>query len=63
MDGSRFLVIRQKHQLGTSMPQGGHPPHHSIISSARMRASFVLQRPQTDFPLPEAFVEGGRRPQ
>jgi hypothetical protein len=33
MDGSRFLVIRQKHQLGTSMPQGGHPPHHSITSS------------------------------
>src|SRR5262245_4944476 len=23
-----------KHQFGTSMPQGGHPPHHSIISSA-----------------------------
>src|SRR6266568_531282 len=24
-----------KHQIGTSMPQGGHPPHHSITSSAR----------------------------
>src|SRR5215813_8586851 len=24
-----------KHQFGTSMPQGGHPPHHSITSSAR----------------------------
>src|SRR6516225_7892243 len=23
-----------KHQYGTSMPQGGHPPHHSITSSA-----------------------------
>src|SRR5215813_9448608 len=23
-----------KHQIGTSMPQGGHPPHHSITSSA-----------------------------
>jgi hypothetical protein len=23
-----------KHQFGTSMPQGGHPPHHSITSSA-----------------------------
>jgi hypothetical protein len=22
-----------KHQFGTSMPQGGHPPHHSITSS------------------------------
>src|SRR6266545_5492284 len=26
-----------EHQLGTSMPQGGHPPHHSITSSARSR--------------------------
>src|SRR4029453_10972774 len=25
----------REHQLGTSMPQGGHPPHHSITSSAR----------------------------
>src|SRR5262249_659829 len=24
-----------KHQIGTSMPQGGHPPHHSITSSGR----------------------------
>src|SRR6266516_1648834 len=24
-----------KYQFGTSMPQGGHPPHHSITSSAR----------------------------
>src|SRR5215510_11568209 len=23
-----------KHQFGTQMPQGGHPPHHSITSSA-----------------------------
>src|SRR5262249_23408106 len=30
-----FLVIVRKHQFGTSMPQGGHPPHHSITSSAR----------------------------
>src|SRR5438270_3530986 len=22
-------------QFGTQMPQGGHPPHHSITSSAR----------------------------
>src|SRR6516165_9832597 len=27
-----------KHQFGTSMPQGGHPPHHSITSSARARS-------------------------
>src|SRR5262249_55888627 len=30
-----FLVIRHRHQIGTSMPQGGHPPHHSITTSAR----------------------------
>src|SRR5262249_3335856 len=33
-----FLVIRHRHQIGTSMPQGGHPPHHSITSA---RASSV----------------------
>src|SRR5215471_6055162 len=26
-----------KHQFGTSMPQGGHPPHHSITSLAISR--------------------------
>src|SRR2546428_13583 len=25
-----------KSQFGTSMPQGGHPPHHSITSSTRL---------------------------
>jgi hypothetical protein len=34
MDGSRSLLIRSQ-QFGTQMPQGGHPPHHSITSSAR----------------------------
>src|SRR4030095_15283923 len=35
----------QEHQRGTSMPQGGHPPHHSITSSARARsvAGTVMQ--------------------
>jgi hypothetical protein len=28
-----------KHQFGTSMPQGGHPPHHSITSSASATTS------------------------
>src|SRR5262249_40071611 len=28
------LLIRSQ-QFGTQMPQGGHPPHHSITSSAR----------------------------
>src|SRR6516162_61165 len=34
MDGSHSLLIRSQ-QFGTQMPQGGHPPHHSITSSAR----------------------------
>src|SRR6516165_9276531 len=34
-----------KHQLGTSMPQGGHPPHHSITSSARDRKDSGIVRP------------------
>jgi hypothetical protein len=42
MDGS-VLVILQKHQFGISMPQGGHPPHHSITSSAR--ATSVVGQP------------------
>src|SRR5262249_53547481 len=33
MDGSHSLLIRSQ-QFGTQMPQGGHPPHHSITSSA-----------------------------
>jgi hypothetical protein len=32
MDGSHSLLIRSQ-QFGTQMPQGGHPPHHSITSS------------------------------
>src|SRR5262249_2842913 len=36
-----------KHQFGTSMPQGGHPPHHSITSSARARGgTFSKMRPK-----------------
>src|SRR5262249_48699880 len=27
-----------KRQFGTSMPQGGYPPHHSIASSASARS-------------------------
>src|SRR5205085_9542210 len=30
---------------GTSMPQGGHPPHHSITSSARRRNDSGICRP------------------
>jgi hypothetical protein len=32
-----FLVILRNTSFGTSMPQRGHPPHHSITSSARSR--------------------------
>src|SRR5437867_1151860 len=34
-----------EHQLGTSMPQGGHPPHHSITSSASARSLAGMSRP------------------
>src|SRR5262249_40275072 len=30
-----FAAESIRQQLGTQMPQGGHPPHHSITSSAR----------------------------
>src|SRR6266478_4272039 len=33
------------HQFGTSMPQGGHPPHHSITSSARAESPDGTSRP------------------
>src|SRR5215510_695263 len=40
-----FLVILRKHQLGTLMPQGGHPPYHSITSSARASSVSGTVRP------------------
>src|SRR4029453_2325929 len=45
MQGHRAPLFVDQHQFGTSMPQGGHPPHHSITSSARCQAQ-VLRRPQ-----------------
>src|SRR5262249_22132809 len=30
-----FAADSIRQQFGTQMPQGGHPPHHSITSSAR----------------------------
>ena len=35
--GVGLVVISwiERQQFGTQMPQGGHPPHHSITSSAR----------------------------
>jgi len=44
MDGSHSLLIRSQ-QFGTQMPQRGHPPHHSITSSARARTVGGISRP------------------
>src|SRR5262245_6034330 len=30
-----FAAVSIRQQFGTQMPQGGHPPHHSITSPAR----------------------------
>src|SRR5262249_1096318 len=32
-----FAADSIRQQFGTQMPQGGHPPHHSITSSSRNR--------------------------
>jgi hypothetical protein len=40
MDGS--VPGESPETLGISMPQGGHPPHHSITSSARRRISLSI---------------------
>src|SRR5262249_21067873 len=39
---SPFLVILQ---FGTSIPQGGHPPHHSMISSAAAEKAIGTSMP------------------
>src|SRR6516164_11134350 len=44
MDGSHSLLIRSQ-QFGTQMPQGGHPPHHSITSSAATSNVCGIARP------------------
>src|SRR6516165_4219368 len=44
MDGSHLLLIRSQ-QFGTQMPQGGHPPHHLITSSARASMAGGISRP------------------
>src|SRR5262249_39309660 len=33
-----FAAVSIRQQFGTQMPQGGHPPHHSITSSATERS-------------------------
>src|SRR5262249_23719261 len=47
------------HQLGAQMPQGGHPPHHSITSSARASRGLAPMGWQ-DYKADGAIREGNR---
>src|SRR5262245_9076525 len=40
-----FAADSIRQQFGTQMPQGGHPPHHSITSSARASSVGGTSRP------------------
>src|SRR5262249_10961568 len=40
-----FAAVSIRQQFGTQMPQGGHPPHHSITSSARASSVSGTSRP------------------
>src|SRR5438270_8760305 len=40
-----FAADSIRQQFGTQMPQGGHPPHHSITSSARASTSSEILTP------------------
>src|SRR5207245_10920445 len=40
-----FAADSIRQQFGTQMPQGGHPPHHSITSSARASTLAGTLRP------------------
>src|SRR5262249_19434913 len=40
-----FAADSIRQQFGTQMPQGGHPPHHSITSSARSKNESGIVRP------------------
>src|SRR5262249_39521379 len=40
-----FAAVSIRQQFGTQMPQGGHPPHHSITSSARPSSGSGTVRP------------------
>src|SRR5262249_8956221 len=41
-----FAADSIRQQFGTQMPQGGHPPHHSITSSARASSVEGISRPR-----------------
>src|SRR5262249_40755282 len=40
-----FAAVSIRQQFGTQMPQGGHPPHHSITSSASASNLSGISRP------------------
>src|SRR5262249_41984085 len=40
-----FAAVSIRQQFGTQMPQGGHPPHHSITLSARASRVGGTSRP------------------
>src|SRR5262244_4161251 len=40
-----FAAVSIRQQFGTQMPQGGHPPHHSITSSASNWSALGTSRP------------------
>src|SRR5262249_10443119 len=42
-----FAADSIRQQFGTQMPQGGHPPHHSITSSAVASSEGGSVRPST----------------
>src|SRR5262249_8318 len=41
-----FAADSIRQQFGTQMPQGGHPLHHSITSSARARTGVGMSSPR-----------------
>jgi hypothetical protein len=41
---AKDLHHAHRQQFGTQMPQGGHPPHHSITSSARASSLSAAKR-------------------
>src|SRR5262249_5696212 len=41
-----FAAVSIRQQFGTQMPQRGHPPHHSITSSARASSVGGIVRPK-----------------
>src|SRR5262249_51570261 len=51
-----FAADSIRQQFDTQMPQGGHPPHHSITSSAAARSVNGTVRPSTLVRIPSEFL-------